>query len=58
VYAIQRPSGDDLGLTQLSDVIADTPVLGSQRPTWPALSRKKRRLGTEAHVAMVMPVVD
>ena len=58
VYAIQRPSGEECGRTQRSEIIDESPVVGSQRCTFPLESRKNRRLGTEAHTAMVMPEVE
>ena len=58
VYAIQRPSGEDRGLIQCNEVIEESPVDGSHRWRLPVASRKNRRLGTDAHTAIVMPEVE
>src|SRR5256886_12785878 len=58
VYAIQRPSGDARGRIQCSEVIDDRPVDGSHRCRFPLPSRKNRRLGPEAHTAIVMAEVE
>src|ERR1700680_3758671 len=58
VEAIHRPSGDDFGPIQCRGSTAESPVLGSHRCTVPPESLKYRRLGTDAHTPIVMPVVE
>jgi hypothetical protein len=58
MYAIHRPSGDDRGRIQWRDIIDESPLLGSHRCMLPDASLKKRRLGTEAQTAIVIPEVE